>query len=65
MHMNHGSIPALDGDSNKFQMWWRKFKAFSIFSGFDDAIQEKVDPNLPELFSAKIDLDTKEGLMQK
>jgi hypothetical protein len=44
-------------------MWWKKFKAYSVFLGFYKAIQGEVDPNFPKSFSAKIDLDTDEELM--
>jgi hypothetical protein len=62
--INHGSIPTFHGDSNKFQIWWKNFKAFSVFSGFE-AIQEDADPNLPESFFTKMDLNTEEGMKQK
>jgi hypothetical protein len=63
--INHESIPFLDGDSDKFQVWSKKSKAFSLFSGFEEAIKEDADPNFPESFFSKIDLDTEEGMKLK
>ena len=40
-------------------------QAFAIFSGFEDAVQEQIDLNLPESQSSSIDVSTKVGLQQK
>jgi hypothetical protein len=54
-----------DGDYNKFQLWWRKFRAYGYLAGFGDAIGEQMDPNLPESYTRPIDTSTEEGKLQK
>jgi hypothetical protein len=45
-------------------MWWTKFRAFAMLSGFSEAIQEDPDPMLPTTSSYEIDKDTNEGKKQ-
>jgi len=30
----NGNVPTFDGDADRFQLWWRKFRAFAVFPGF-------------------------------
>ena len=64
IRVNHGSIPSFDGDANHFQLWWKKFKAFAVFSGFAEAIQDSIDPNMPDSQDSSIDYSTEEGRRQ-
>jgi hypothetical protein len=64
IRVNHGSIPSFAGDASHFQLWWKKFKAFAVFSGFAEAIQESIDPNMPESQDSSINYRTEEGRRQ-
>jgi hypothetical protein len=65
IRMNPGNNPVFDEDYNKFQLWWRKFKAYGYLAGFGDAIGEQMDPNLPESYTSPINTGTQEGKLQK
>jgi hypothetical protein len=65
IRINQGSIPTFDGSPQRFHMWWTKFRAFAMLSGFSEAIQEDPDPMLPTSSSSEIDEDTDEGKKQK
>ena len=65
IRVNTGNVPTFDGDYQKFQLWWRKFKAYSYLVGFGDAIGEDRDPNLPETHTTPLDLDTESGRTQR
>ena len=65
IRINQGSIPTFDGSPHSFHMWWTKFQAFAMLSGFTEAIQEDPDPMLPTTSSSEIDEDTDEGKKQK
>jgi hypothetical protein len=61
VRINHTSIPTFDGTASKFPLWWSKYKAFAMISGFADAIQEEVDPMLPSSHDQEIDSATESG----
>ena len=65
IRINHGNIPSFDGNPERFQLWWTKFRAFGILSGFGDAIQERMDPNMPESSESSIDATREEGKKQR
>jgi hypothetical protein len=44
MHINHGHILPFDGDAEKLQLWWRKFKAFAVFK---ESLEESIVPKMP------------------
>ena len=59
--INQGSIPTFDGSSNKYTMWWTKFKAYANINGFSEAIREKPNPDMPTSWLDEIDLTTETG----
>jgi Zinc knuckle len=65
IRINYGNIPSFDGNPDRFHLWWTKFRAFGILSGFGDAIQEQMDPNMPESSDSSINVTTDEGRRQK
>ena len=65
IRINQGNVPTFDGSAQSFQMWWTKFSAFAMLSGFADAIEEEPDPMLPISMSSKIEDDTEEAARQK
>ena len=65
VRVNPGNVPTFDGDHQKFQLWWRKFKAYGYLAGFGDAIGEERDPNLPETHTTPLDLDQDHHLVKQ
>jgi predicted ATP-binding protein involved in virulence len=61
VRINHTSILTFDGTASKFPLWWSKYKAFAMISGFADAIREEVDPMLPSSHDQEIDSATESG----
>ena len=61
VRINHNSIPTFDGNASKFALWWSKYKAIAIISGFADAIREEADPMLPSSHDQEIDPSTEIG----
>ena len=43
-----GRIPTFDGESKKFQTWWKKFCAYATMAKFRSILKSERDPNLPE-----------------
>jgi hypothetical protein len=62
--INQGSIPTFDGSSNKYTMWWTKFKAYPNINGFSDAIREKPNPDMLTSWFDEINLTTEIGKKQ-
>ena len=56
IRVNTGNVPTFDGDYQKFQLWWRKLRAYGYLAGFGDSIGEERDPNLPETYTTPLDL---------
>jgi hypothetical protein len=62
--INQGSILTFNGSSNKYTMWWTKFKAYANINGFSDAIREKPNPDMPTSWFGEINLTTETGKKQ-
>jgi hypothetical protein len=54
-------LPVFDGKKEKFQLWWRRFKAYAAVHKFSEALRDGGDPDLPETDSQVIDSSSEEG----
>jgi hypothetical protein len=63
--MNTGSVPTFDGDHQKFQPWWRKFKTCAYLGGIGKVSNIEKYPNLPDLCTTPLYLETKTGQPKK
>ena len=39
-------IPVFDGKADKYQLWWRRFKAYAKFNKFGNLLVDHIDPDL-------------------
>jgi hypothetical protein len=62
--INQGSIPTFNGSSNKYTMWWTRFKAYANINGFSDAIRVMPNPDMPTSWFEEIDPTTEPGKKQ-
>ena len=54
-------IPTFDGEKKNYAIWNARFQAYAGMQGFDAAIQEKAEENLPKRADIEIDESTAEG----
>jgi hypothetical protein len=59
--ISYNSIPTFDGTASKFMLWWSKYKAFAMISGFAESIREEPDPMLPSSHDQEIDMKSEDG----
>jgi Zinc knuckle len=64
VRINQGRILTFDGNSNKYTVWWTKFKAYANINGFSDVIREKPNPDMPTSWFDEINLTTETGKKQ-
>ena len=45
-------IPIFDGKADKYQLWWRRFKAYANVNKFGNLLVDHIDPELAASYEA-------------
>ena len=59
--LDFGKVPTFDGDEDKYPIWWSRFQAVAKLKGFNKALVDGGDPDLPDWEDQVIDTTTPEG----
>ena len=50
-------ILLFDGTTDKYQLWWRRFRAYAQVNKFGNILVDTIDPELPESYNSSESAD--------
>ena len=57
-------LPVFDGEDDKFQMWWLRFICYARVFGFEEALVEGGESDMPLTEKESLDSDTETGKLK-